>query len=427
MAEKGEDEQAPTRRIDRERDPARQVGLMVITRAGVTLLPLPAHGELEIGRSSSAALRIDDDSLSRRHAILRIVATDRGRSMWIEDLGSANGTLLRGTRLQANQPAVLEEGDAIELGSVLAIVQYVPEAAAPPTATLHDDLIARVADSDLSVLILGETGVGKEVLAERLHRASRRADRPLVKINCAALTSTLLESELFGHERGAFTGAVDKKVGLIEAADRGTFFLDEIGEMPVEAQAKLLRVLEAGEVHAVGALRPNRVDVRYLAATHRDPIEAIQSGQLRADLYYRLAGITLTIPPLRERRDEILTLAQKFVEANAKRTGRGSVSLTAQAMSALLEYSWPGNIRELRNVIERAVVVAPGSAVTPEHLELRAPPTAASDDERRHILDALAACGGNQTAAAERLGMSRRSLVYKLNAWGLTKPRRQRP
>jgi transcriptional regulator with PAS, ATPase and Fis domain len=245
--------------------------------------------------------------------------------------------------------------------------------------------------------------------------------------------TSVLESELFGHERGAFTGAVKDKPGLIETADGGTLFLDEIGEADGAVQAKLLRVLEARETQRVGALHPRTVDVRFIAATNRNPAEQIQAGNLRADLYYRIAGFTLTIPPLRDRRGDIPSLVTDLLARHPK--GRG-VTLAPQAIAALQRHDWPGNVRELRNVLDRVLVIAEGTigvrdveqAIQLEPLVARQPtPVAPSGDnaERERVLATLESCGGNQTLAAQQLGISRRTLVYRLQSWGMTRPRRR--
>ena len=310
-------------------------------------------------------------------------------------------------------------------------------------------LIERVAAGRINVLVLGETGVGKEVLARTLHERSPRVSEPMVCINCAALAESVLESELFGHERGAFTGATGLKVGLLESANRGTVFLDEVGEMPAALQAKLLRVLEQREVLRVGGLRPVAIDVRIIAATNRDLDSEVAAGRFREDLFYRLSGMTLTIPPLRERVDEIEPLARAFAARAAEASGGpAAASFTAPAMAVLLAYPWPGNIRELRNVVERAVMLSAGEPITLDHLPLerlerRLPVSelgAASaskatiaplprrvperdGDERARIEEALARCGGNQTKAAKALGVSRRTLVSRIAEYAIRRPR----
>ena len=301
-------------------------------------------------------------------------------------------------------------------------------------------LVERIAPGRISVLLLGESGVGKEVTAESIHRLSARAPGPYVTLNCAALSETLLESELFGHERGAFTGAVQTKRGLLEAASGGTAFLDEIGELPPSLQVKLLRVVEERKVRRVGAIEPIDIDVRFVAATNRDLEAEVAAGNFRQDLYYRLAGASVRIPPLRERRAEIEPLAQTFLEEAAADLGRPAPVLSADARRWLRRHDWPGNVRELRNVIERAVLLAPGSTVEVEHLpgggaaaQPAAPQTMrdeiqqeVSAIEKQRILEALEACAGNQTRAAKMLGMSRRAFINRLDAYDIPRPRKGR-
>jgi DNA-binding NtrC family response regulator len=286
-----------------------------------------------------------------------------------------------------------------------------------------------VARGPIGVLLTGETGAGKEVLAEFLHRRSPRAGGPLVRVNCAALTDSLVESELFGHEKGAFTGAQRERRGLIETADGGTLFLDEIGEIPAAAQAKLLRVVEERQVTRVGSSEPRPVDVRFVAATNRDLEAEVAAGRFRRDLYFRLAGVVLAIPPLRERPLEIELLARTFAaEADAR--------LGDAALAALRAHAWPGNVRELRNVIERAALLAVDQPIDVEHLGLAAAPAAPAaapaalpDElaaiERQRIVDALEQCGGNQTRAAELLGMPRRTLVKRIAKYNVPRPRKR--
>jgi DNA-binding NtrC family response regulator len=293
-------------------------------------------------------------------------------------------------------------------------------------------LAERVAPSELSVLILGETGVGKERIAELIHQRSPRSKGPLLRLSGAALSESLLESELFGHEKGAFTGAVAAKPGLLESAGSGTVFLDEIGELPPSTQAKLLRVLEAREVTRVGALKPTAIDVRFLSATHRNLEAEVAAGRFRQDLYFRINGMTLTVPPLRQRRADILPLARAFLPA--------ALTLSAEAEQLLERYAWPGNVRELRNVVERAALLSDGKVVSADHLPVEklteaAPlaPAAARElspeleAERRRLLDALAACGGNQTRAARALGISRGTLLIKMDAFQIQRPRKKLP
>ncbi len=280
-------------------------------------------------------------------------------------------------------------------------------------------------ETDASVILQGETGTGKEVLARALHANGLRSTSPFVALNVATLPSELLESELFGHVRGAFTGAVAAKRGLFEEAHRGTLFLDEIAEMPLPLQAKLLRVLQEGELRRIGDPRPITVDVRILSATHRDLRAQVARGLFREDLFYRLKVFTLALPPLRERPEDILPLARMFAE----RLGRAPLALSPAATAALKRYAWPGNVRELGNAVEHAVVLARGGEVDVEHLpeEITAPrPNAGSsttalgtlaEAERAHVLAVLDACSGNQAEAAAMLGIGRNTLWRKLRSY----------
>ena len=297
-------------------------------------------------------------------------------------------------------------------------------------------LVERIADTPMTVLILGETGVGKEGVAEAIHKKSSRRDKPLIKLNCAALPETLLESELFGYERGAFTGADKRKVGFFEAADGGTLFLDEIGEMPLALQAKLLRVLERKMITRVGGTAEIATNARVVAATHRDLEAEVRAGRFRQDLMYRIGGFTIVVPPLRDRQSEILPLAEHFARITAQEQGRPSPTLAEDAREAVSGYTWPGNVRELKNAIERALVLC-GEQITaadlPEKLrdarQRVAPVTPAADMrghlaevERAAIVTALEAEDQNQTRAARRLGLSRRALIYKMEKYGLKPP-----
>jgi len=296
------------------------------------------------------------------------------------------------------------------------------EALDPEMQRVHA-LADRAAAGSINLLILGETGAGKEVLARRVHRLSPRAGRPFVCVNCAALSEALLESELFGHERGAFTGATQAKPGLLETAPGGTVFLDEVGELPAALQAKLLRVIETRELTRVGSVRPRRIDVRFIAATNRDLEAEVSRGSFRRDLYFRLNGMTLSLPPLRARPREIPALCRLFLRELAPAAGRKTPPrLTAEALAQLCAHPWPGNVRELRNAIERALLLAPGDELGVEHLPAAAPPAPA--DERERILAALEACAGNQSRAARQLGISRKVLLARLDAWGVKRPRK---
>jgi len=306
------------------------------------------------------------------------------------------------------------------------------------------DLIARVAPTNAPVLILGETGTGKELVARAIHKGSPRSGKPFVAVNCAALPPTLLESELFGHERGAFTGADRSRAGLFEAAHEGTLFLDEIGEMPLEAQSKLLRVLTDGQVTRIGSTKPRKVDVRLIAATHRELTQHIRDRLFREDLYYRLAVVPIPIPPLRERSEDIADLCQLFLEQAARDLKVSKHDINEKALERLKRYSFPGNIRELRNLIERACILSASAVIGPESF----PIAAHSDDMQTHPSDSwtdlvpgtlnlreflseaekkliertLKETDGAQAETARRLGLSRSHLSYKISKYGLKPP-----
>jgi DNA-binding NtrC family response regulator len=295
------------------------------------------------------------------------------------------------------------------------------------------EMVTRAARSNIGVLILGETGVGKELVAEQIHRRSERAAKPFVRLNCASLPETLLESELFGHEKGAFTGADRRKVGWFEAASGGTLFLDEIGETPPSLQAKLLRALESKRITRVGGTAEIGVDARLVCATNRDLEAEVRAGRFRQDLYFRVSAFTLMVPPLRDRRVEIAPLATHFVRELSRELRQPPPSLSPAALRLLEGHAWPGNVRELRNAIERALVLSAGS-IEPEGLPdavragapLPAPGGPVRDRvaevERSAVVAALEETGWNQTHAARRLGISRRALIYKMEKHGLKPP-----
>ncbi|HEY8041517.1 MAG TPA: sigma 54-interacting transcriptional regulator [Polyangiaceae bacterium] len=474
-----ETSEASTRATTMVRDDApHRRRLLVFWKHGSATFDLPDAGAVVVGRGRECDVRIDHASVSRKHARFHL-----GRRVAVEDLGSSNGTVVGGKPIARGEIATIEPGVVVELGSAMLLVQGgdADRAGAPvgeSTAPTGDDeprpprttrmtepppgpvpvharadvivedaamqrlyrLAELVAKSTISVILLGETGVGKEVLAETIHRKSPRARGPFVRLNCAALPDNLLESELFGFERGAFTGAVAPKPGLLEAAHGGTVFLDEVGELPLPTQAKLLRVLESGEVSRLGSLKPRPIDVRFLSATNRD-LESLVPAAFRQDLYYRLNGISIHVPPLRERRGEIRALARAFLRDACRKAGRAELSLTPAALARLEAHTWPGNVRELRNVLERAALLCPEEAIDAEHVmlgttgapprEMGPPPpskplaTGSGDDEKQRIVDALEKCGGNQKEAAKVLGISRRTLVYRLDAYGLPRPRKR--
>jgi DNA-binding NtrC family response regulator len=510
----------------------------VFSPAGSAVYELPARASLTIGRTRSADIPIEHGSVSRKHAVLHV-----GTNVRVEDCGSLNGTRVGGKKLKPNQIVEVPPGTVIEIGKAMLVIhgEAVPSAreiddAPPPSFVVRDAsmerlyrLVEMVAKSDISVLLYGETGVGKEVFAQTIHKRSPRASKPFVGLNCAALPENLLESELFGYERGAFTGAVQAKAGLLESAQGGTVFLDEVGEMPMPAQAKLLRALELREVIRLGATVARPIDVRFISATNRNLEEQAARGLFRQDLFFRLDGISVQIPPLRDRKSEIAPLAKQFVGEAARRAGVRPPPLSDEAIASLERHGWPGNVRELRNVMERAVLLSGGGTIRGEHIVLRGmtlpppdafaqpparagttqpmaahpsppafpaalpayatPPAQASpmnpvvaqppagpswlhpparapegergpetpapntrpaqpvltpyampqemgglprhlhrdlaDLERQRIIEALERTGGNQKEAAELLGISRRTLISRLDEYNLPRPRKR--
>jgi two-component system response regulator AtoC len=436
--------------------------LLVVGRDSYTTYNLPAAGTLTIGRGESNAVRVDDPLASRAHARLHV-----GDAMFLEDLGSVNGTRVKEKPLSRGQRVLVTAGETIQIGSSMLIVQHratrppllrpetlrdggvLPRHLAPPDQAMQriQRLAERAAAGTINVLITGETGVGKELLAETVHRLSPRRQGPYVCLNCAALSATLLESELFGHERGAFTGAVAAKPGLMETAAGGTLFMDEVGELPLTTQATLLRVLETREVTRLGSVKPRKIDLRFIAATNRDLEAEVARGAFRRDLYFRLNGITLTIPPLRERIGEIHRLAETFVQQICRELGRPEPTIPDSIMAVLEAYAWPGNIRELKNLMERAVLLCTGTVIETDNLPMEKLVTATSSpgmttvsafpaepsqpngggappDERQRIVDALAACAGNQSRAAKMLNIPRRTFVAKLDAYRIPRPKK---
>ena len=358
-----------------------------------------------------------------------------------QEVGTAVEAMKLGAYDYLTKPAKIEELDilirkAAEKGQLLrdnvALRAHAPGAAPfgdilTRSPRMQDVLrmIDRVAPTDSAVLILGESGTGKELVARALHERSPRAARPFVPIHCGALPREVLESELFGHEKGAFTGAVAAKPGLVELADGGTLLLDEIGEMEPDSQVKLLRALETGTFFRVGGTRPRRVDVRIVAATNRDLAEAMRQGEFRQDLYYRINTIAIALPPLRDRREDIAMLAKHFVESNA---AYGVRRLGAAALAALEGYGWPGNVRELQHAIERAVILAKDEEIQPGDLPPEVvggapPPTSAPAGgslegmERQHIVSVLRQVGGHRGKAAALLEIDPKTLYRKILAY----------
>ena len=342
----------------------------------------------------------------------------------------------------SNQVAVLLENDSLHIELEKLKQEFGGESAHSadelPNEPSFEQIVGRspvlqrvlrnvevVAPTDSGVLIQGETGTGKELIARAIHNLSGRRDRPFVKVNCAAIPSGLLESELFGHEKGAFTGAVMRKPGRFEVADKGTLFLDEVGDIPLELQSKLLRVLQEREFERLGSTRTQQVDVRVIAATHRDLKQMVEEGTFRSDLYYRLHIFPLTVPPLRDRREDIPLLVRHYIDKYVRRMNRLIETIPARTMEVLSNYSWPGNVRELQNFIERAVILSPGTSLRAPLEELKQETTQISSSnlstleemEREHVLRALKESNwvtGGPNGAAARLGMKRTTLAYRI-------------
>jgi two-component system, NtrC family, response regulator GlrR len=404
--------------------------VVAVRRARLRVSRGPSRGEqlelssltpVVIGCDPDADLVLADDTVSARHAEVRPTA----RGWVIRDLGSTNGIVINDVRV--GEALLDEHARRLQLGeSELEWKLYDDEVEHPLAATPFGGLVGdapamralfalceQAAASDSTVLLEGESGTGKEVLADAIHRASPRAERPFVVVDCGALASNLVESELFGHEKGAFTGADRERAGALEEANGGTLFLDEIGELPLEQQVKLLRALESREVRRVGADRGRAVDVRVLAATHRRLERLVAAGEFRADLYYRLAVIKVHVPSLRERVEDILPLARRFL-AELKPALDPSTLLSEAVARALVAHAWPGNVRELRNVVQRLVLVGElatdvrAPAAPPEYDAARR--QALDDFEREYCRAILAHAGGNVSRAATAAGLSRQML-----------------
>jgi len=405
---------------------------------------------LSIGTADTNDLILNDPMVSRRHCEI-VVQADR---YLLRDLGSTNGTSVGGTSVVE---AFLTPGARIGLGQTEIVFQpkkkwvklAISEAdhfgdlygKSPPMREVFG-LLERVVKTDLSVIIIGETGTGKELVARALHDHGSRAGKPFVVVDCGAVSENLIESELFGHERGAFTGADRARAGAFELAHTGTIFLDEIGELPTELQPKLLRALERREVKRLGAPRPIEVDVRVLAATNRDLRAEVARGTFREDLYYRLAEVAVALPPLRDRREDIPVIAERFLAETAARAGAGAGRITPSALQALQQRDWPGNVRELRNVLRRAAVLARADVIEPEDLPeatATAPPTGPTTDvtgleglpikearerwneplEREYLIRLIKRTGGDLESASTLAGLHRKSLERLLRQHGL--------
>jgi two-component system, NtrC family, nitrogen regulation response regulator NtrX len=407
----------------------------------VVLLDLMMPGDVD-GLGALAQIRSHDADLpvimmSGRAGLGDAVqATKLGAFTFLEKPLSPEGVLLAlASALELRQARAAARALREELGYTTHIV-----GASTPMRHVAE-LIARVATSDARVLITGESGTGKELVAAAIHHASPRRDRPFVRVNCAAIPRDLVESEMFGHERGSFTGATERRIGRFELAHTGTLFLDEVGDLGAEAQAKLLRAIEAREIERVGGARPIKTDVRILAATNKDLGRAVADGTFREDLYFRLNVIPLHVPPLRERPDDIPALVKHFAGRNRARTGRALSAWSDEAMALLERYHWPGNVRELANIVERLGILHAGETLTPNHIHAVLHPrpssgpsstpelpstqlsTSLTDEldayERTLILRALSAANGNITAAARRLQTDRPNLYRRMRRLGI--------
>lgn len=399
---------------------------------------LDFDGIVVIGTHPDAGLTLKDTTISRYHVEL----TARPDGVRVRDLESTNGTYLGGTRIAE---IIVEEEATISLGKTVLKVgmteadlgkpaeqaSFGPAVGAAPVMKQLFGILNRVSMSDSTVLLLGETGTGKEVMARAIHERSRRAGRPFVVVDCGAVAPSLIESELFGHIKGAFTGAVADRNGAFLEADGGTVFLDELGELPLELQPKLLRVLEAGTIRRVGEDKHRKVDVRIVAATHRDLEKEVEANHFRRDLYYRLAVVPVTVPPLRDRLDDIPMLAQHFV----KGMGRGDFELPRALLARFSAYHWPGNVRELRNLVERALA---GADVEPLPQESSAARSLGASTEsitdlpfkeakerlvdsftREYLVALLDKCGGNISQMAREAGIARNYVHRLVTKYGL--------
>jgi two-component system, NtrC family, response regulator HydG len=393
--------------------------------------------DVQMGTDEACDVRLFSSHVSRVHCVLQ----RRDGHLYIRDAGSKNGTFLNGVRVHESElvlPAYVRVGDVeLMLTSEHAplagngIAPYIVGRSEPVMEML--ELIARFSPRDAPALVAGENGSGKELVARALHEHSARRNKPFIVVNCGALVPNLAESELFGHVRGAFTGASEKRAGAFMAANGGTLFLDEIGELPLHVQPLLLRVLETRDVRAVGDDKSMTVDVRVIAATHRHLPTAVREGRFREDLFHRLSVLTLSVPPLRERGRDILFLAQHFLTILAP--GR-ALSLSREAMAALLSHRFSGNIRELKNAIHRAICVCDGEVLFPHHLQLdgsldpepasrhakspSADPVNLEAMERSAFVDALRHARGSRAQAARRLGVARSTVYRKMSALGIS-------
>jgi transcriptional regulator with PAS, ATPase and Fis domain len=400
----------------------------VLEGAPPQVIDLPPYVPLAIGRSRTAGVFVDHPSVSRLHATL---TWDGGHRITVRDHGSRNGTSIEGQRVDGE--VVVHSNARIRVGSVTLLVAATGirahrshedsdrmVATGPRMRALLAE-IARAAQTDSTVLILGETGTGKELVAKRIHYESARASEPLLAVNCGAIPEPMAESTLFGHERGAFTGATMTRAGIFEAAGGGTVFLDEVAELSLAHQARLLRLLESRELLRVGGTTAISISARVFAATHRDLGDLVERGEFRADLLYRLDVLRVVVPPLRERPEDIEPLALSFL----REIGGDKRRYADGVLDVLRARQWPGNVRELRNAIERAIALCDRQTVEVADFQFDEAPASSGLQsrldraEREAIERALEASGGNQTRAAKLLGLTRRALIYRMERVGL--------
>jgi len=429
-------------------DGARGVALATESEPDLALVDLMMPGELD-GMAVLTALRervpdVPVVMMSGRAGLSDAVrATKLGAFTFLEKPLTPEGVLLAlASALELRQARRETRTLRADLGLASEMIGN------SPALRRVREMIEKVAPSDARVLITGESGTGKELVAAAIHAGGSRKDRPFVRVNCAAIPRDLVESEMFGHERGAFTGATDRRIGRFELADRGTLLLDEVGDLGAEAQAKLLRAIESGEIERVGGSKPIRVDVRIVSATNKDLTRGVADGTFREDLYFRLNVIPLAIPPLRERPDDIPALVRHFSQVHRGRTGQPLTSWSTNAVDALARYRWPGNVRELANIVERLAILHPGREVTSDEIRevLPSAPTRLAepaalpnatvldasltdtldDYERVLITRALSVAGGNIAEAARRLQTDRPNLYRRMKRLGIVESDRER-
>jgi len=441
----------PTR--EEESSASDQVYLLVMGPGVTQMVGIRTGKQMVMGRGEDCDISVQDKKLSRQHALFKRV----DNQLFVTDLGSTNGTYVNGEKLLAGRP--LNHGDEVKAGSTRAVAVLtsrrggekpaaVTRGEAEPAGQVRgiDDIVVadptmqkiyefcdRIAPKYATALVMGETGVGKEVVARYLHSASRFREGPFVAINCAAIPENIAESELFGYEKGAFTGAESRKAGHLEAADGGTLFLDEVSDLPMGMQAKLLRFLDSGTFTRLGGTQPLNVNIRIIGASNKDMDGEVRDGKMRTDFFFRLNQFVIYLPPLRSRPAEIIPLARHFLALLSAKHGT-ALRLSPAAEKLLEDYDWPGNVRQLKHVAERAAILAEGDVIeeslVASTIDASAPDQGASgvgmdadveDVEKKAIVDALRTTGGNMTRAAKLLGITRRRLGYKVKKYRIEK------